>query len=368
MNIPEGTEPISVEGGDLKSALISASETLGCDAKNVAHKLDLSHFRNASGSMRPMRTVKIFAWQSEEDLSANIVSAPKREARSDDRGERPERKDRGDRPERSDRGDRPERKDRGGRSERGDRGGRGRDRDDRGGRNRDDRGGRGGSRDRDDRGGRGRERGERRERKGAEEGTTEASDFVAAWFVTLLGHMDLKGVVTGTGNDERIHVDIKIDGRAGRLIGRRGITLRGIRHLLGVTLARHHGEFLLDVDVDDDRPADDRKPRREASEDRGGRSRDRNRGRSRDREEEKGRYPEDKIRALAARAADKAATTGQTITINLELNSYDRRLVHMEVAEHDGVASQSEEREVKDDDGNVTITKYVQVIPAPAEA
>ena len=356
MNIPEGTEPISVEGGDLKSALISASETLGCDAKNVAHKLDLSHFRNASGGMRPMSTVKIFAWQTEEDMSANIVSAPKREARSDDRGDRPERSDRGDRPERSDRGGRSRDRD--------DRGGRGRD--DRGGRGRDDRGGR--SRDRDDRGGRDRDRGERRERKGAEEGTTEASDYVAAWFETLLGHMDLKGTVTGTGTDERIHVDIKIDGRAGRLIGRRGITLRGIRHLLGVTLARHHGEFILDVDVDDDRPADDRKPRREASEDRGGRSRDRNRGRSRDREEEKGRYPEDKIRALAARAAEKAASTGQTITINLELNSYDRRLVHMEVAEHDGVASQSEEREVKDDDGNVTITKYVQVIPAQAEA
>ncbi len=351
MNIPEGTEPISVEGNDLKSALVAASETLGCDPKNVAHKLDLSHFRSASGGMRPMNTVKIFAWQSEEEVATDIVAAPKRERRDDDRGDRKPR-DRGDR---GDRGDRDERRSRG--RDRDDRGGRGRDRGERKSR---DRG------DRDERRGRGRDRGERRERKGAEEGTTDASDYVAAWFNTLLGHMDLKGTVTGTGNDERIHVDIKVDGRAGRLIGRRGITLRGIRHLLGVALVRHHGEFTLDVDVDDDRPADDRKPRREASDDRGGRGRDRNRGRGRD--EEKGRYPEEKIRALAARAAEKAASTGQTITINLELNSYDRRLVHMEVAEHDGVASQSEEREVKDDDGNVTITKYVQVIPASAEA
>ena len=61
----------------------------------------------------------------------------------------------------------------------------------------------------------------------------------------------------------------------------------------------------------------------------------------------------------ARRAAEKARETGQTITINLKLNSYDRRLVHLEVSEVDGVDSQSEERE---EDGEVV--KYIQVIPA----
>ena len=44
---------------------------------------------------------------------------------------------------------------------------------------------------------------------------------------------------------------------------------------------------------------------------------------------------------------------------DLKLNSYDRRLVHLEVSEVDGVDSQSEERE---EDGEVV--KYIQVIPA----
>jgi hypothetical protein len=74
---------------------------------------------------------------------------------------------------------------------------------------------------------------------------------------------------------------------------------------------------------------------------------------------EKSRYPEAKLRALARRAAEKAAETGKAITINLELNSYDRRIVHMEVAEIDGVGSRSEERE----DG----VKIIQVYPALAE-
>ena len=69
--------------------------------------------------------------------------------------------------------------------------------------------------------------------------------------------------------------------------------------------------------------------------------------------------PEEKLRALARRAAEKARESGQTITINLKLNSYDRRLVHLEVSEVEGVDSQSEERE---EDGEVV--KYIQVIPA----
>jgi predicted RNA-binding protein Jag len=42
------------------------------------------------------------------------------------------------------------------------------------------------------------------------------------------------------------------------------------------------------------------------------------------------------------------------VTINLKLNSYDRRVIHVEVAEVDGVESQSV---VKDD------VKLVQVVP-----
>ena len=51
--------------------------------------------------------------------------------------------------------------------------------------------------------------------------------------------------------------------------------------------------------------------------------------------------------------------SGQTITINLELNSFDRRIVHLEVSEIDGVQSQSEERAGADG----RVVKYVQIIP-----
>ena len=67
---------------------------------------------------------------------------------------------------------------------------------------------------------------------------------------------------------------------------------------------------------------------------------------------------EQTLKELARRAAEKARETGQTITINAKLNSYDRRLVHIAVSEIDGVESQSEEREV-----NGEIVKFVQVIP-----
>jgi predicted RNA-binding protein YlqC (UPF0109 family) len=183
--------------------------------------------------------------------------------------------------------------------------------------------------------------------------------------------MDLKGEVTATGDDDRVHLRVKVD-KAGRLIGRRGATLGAIRHLLGCALANKFGELVVDVDVADDR--DDREPR---SKDRGrdrGRSRDRGRGDrdgkrddrrrgGRRRSSEKGRYPEEKLQALARRAATKARESGQTINIKLELNSYDRRVVHVEISEIDGVDSQSEERRIKDDEGVESVVKYVQVFP-----
>ena len=76
-----------------------------------------------------------------------------------------------------------------------------------------------------------------------------------------------------------------------------------------------------------------------------------NRGQGKDRGP---RYSDDKLQALAARAAEKAIETQRSVTINLELNSYGRRVVHLAIAEIEGVSSASEER-----DGH----KVVQVVP-----
>ena len=175
--------------------------------------------------------------------------------------------------------------------------------------------------------------------------------------------MDVTGEITGTGSEERIHLSVKVD-KAGRIIGKRGATLGAIRHLLSIAIRNAFGDLTIDVDIDDDRPREARPERDEQDDTR----RKRGRGRGRDRRggnggEEAGRYPEEKLQALATRAAEKARETGQTITINLELNSYDRRIVHLAVAEIEGVQSQSEEREALDGDGNEVITKYIQVLP-----
>src|SRR5690606_452192 len=197
------------------------------------------------------------------------------------------------------------------------------------------------------------------EHRAPETTTTEASEFAQAWFSELLAHMGVEGTVVGTGNDERVHLEVRAE-KAGRIIGKRGATLGAIRHLLGLALEKKFGPLTVDVDVDDARTGEERaaeetrteepsrRPRRRGRREEGGRGR----------RPEKGAFPEAKLRALARRAAEKALETGQTITINLELNSYDRRIVHVEVAEVDGVESRSEEREV---DGRTV--KYIQVSP-----
>ena len=174
--------------------------------------------------------------------------------------------------------------------------------------------------------------------RGPEEGTTEASEFAQAWFSTLLQHMGIEGEVKGTGSDTRIHLFVRAE-RAGRIIGKRGNTLAAIRHLLGLALAEN-GDLTLDVDVDDPRPAEGRSERpprqpRESS--------------------SSSRYPEEKLTALAKRAAEKALETGKPITINLELNAYDRRVIHLAVAEVEGVSSQSADTEGPH--------KTIQVVP-----
>lgn len=321
MQIPEGARTVTAEGRDLVSALNTAAQELGVELARVGHTLDLSHFRSQTGGSVARSTVKIIAWERPE----GEAPAPARRAEPVEGAERPARAERPPR-ERRDRGDR----------ERGDR--------DRGERPR-------------------REKPARRdeaatELRAPEATTTEASDFAQAWFQALLGHMGVEGEVKGTGNDERVHLEVRAE-RAGRIIGKRGATLGAIRHLLGLAIERRFGALVIDVDVDDRRTGEE-KAAEEGRSDEGRRRRKgpRREEGGRGRRPEKGAFPEAKLRALARRAAEKALETGQTITINLELNSYDRRVVHVEVAEVDGVESRSEEREV---DGRTV--KYVQVSP-----
>ena len=368
--IPEGAATAAGEGADLVTAIEGVAKELEISPEEVAYKLDLAHFRSGLGISMAKQTVRIIGWKGDKKKAL-----PKASDNSGEREERP-RRDRDDRRsggrdddrrggDRDDRrgGDRDDR--RGG--DRDDR--RGGDRDDRRSRDRDDRRGR----DRDDRRGRDRDDrrdGERRERKARsqepmEGEPTEASKFAVEWFSTLLGFMDVTGTVTGIGNDERVRVTIEAD-KAGRIIGKRGSTLRAIRQVLGTALNVKFGDLIIDVDVADNRPEGERRERNDRRDDRrrgdrGDRNdrndrgdRDDRRGRGR-RDSEASGHPPAKLEALAKRAAEKAIEAQKTITINLELNSYDRRIVHMAVAEIDGVDSRSEERDGK---------KFIQVVPA----
>ena len=362
-DISEGVNSVFGEARDLQGAIAHAAEQLGMDVSRVKHKLDMNHFRNEAGRPVPRDTVRVVAWAMTEEEAAAMPASRPVDLRRDDRGER--RDDRG--------GERREVRGEGrgdGRRESRDR------RDDRRPRRDSERTSDSLETSKDsgaDHGsGEGSESGGREPMRGAEAGTTEASDFAQAWFQTLLQFMDVIGTVTGTGSSERVHLHVTAD-KAGRVVGKRGSTLGSIRHILRLALELKFGALALDVHVADDRPREDRpredrpredrrddRPRQDSrpeGRDRGGRDRggrDRGGRSSESSGEGGGRYPEPKLRELARRAAEKAVQTGKTITIQLDLNSYDRRIVHMEIADIDGVNSRSEEKNG---------AKYIQVIP-----
>ncbi|MEQ1570001.1 MAG: hypothetical protein ABMA64_30485, partial [Myxococcota bacterium] len=103
MNVPEGVQTVTVEGGDLKNAIGQAAQQLGLHPAQVDYKLDLSHFRTASGASVARSTVRIVAWGSDRDapsdgagarLDAGIVRGADGGRPADD-GDRPPRSDRG---------------------------------------------------------------------------------------------------------------------------------------------------------------------------------------------------------------------------------------------------------------------------------
>jgi predicted RNA-binding protein Jag len=303
--IPEGARTASGEGSDLNAAILAGAEELGLNQRQVGYKVDLSHFRSGTGGSIARTTVKVIVWEKPEaDEEPEAVE----EAPAAAEGEAAEASS--DESEAPKKPRRPRRK-------------------------------------KDD--------DVETAAPEAPTGTNAGSEAAAVWFSRLLELMSLQGEVTATGNDERVRIQVKVD-KAGRLIGRRGSTLASVRHLLRLAISEH-GDFIIDVDVADDRPREERSERSDRGDrgDRGDRRRggNRRRGRREDRGP-KGKYPEEKLQAIARRAAEKAVEANKAITINLELNSYDRRVVHLEVSDIDGVASQSI---MKDD------KKYVQILP-----
>lgn len=184
----------------------------------------------------------------------------------------------------------------------------------------------------------------------------------------------VRGLLTTMGRTATVRADMKgadavvyVDAGEGarHLVGRQGTTLRAIQHLLERNVGGGFpgAQFRLDIARNDDGgerrddrpPREDRGPREDrapggARDDRGPRRFDRDdRGPRRDdrgprpggRDDRPRRQDGDALRSLARKLAEKVRDTGEPEVIRRELNSFDRRLVHLEIQEMDGVASRS---------------------------
>jgi predicted RNA-binding protein Jag len=188
--------------------------------------------------------------------------------------------------------------------------------------------------------------------------SSEGVDAAVAWVTELLSLMGLEGTVTGSVADANTG-EVTIDSPSARhLVGRRGATLRAIRRLMEAALADAHGDWKIDLNVEggrrdrDDRRGD-RDDRGRDRDDRRGRGRDRDdrRGRGRDRDDRRGDRDDrgdrrserdvERLKSLARRLAAKVAKSGESITMRKEMNSYERRVVHLELADFAGVETES---------------------------
>lgn len=306
VKVPEGVETASGEGRDVVTALAQAAESLGLELGQLAYTIDLSHFRNqATGGTVSRDSVKVIAWQRPEgeEAPAELSASPVEEEPASESVEEPAEEEAAE-----------------------------------------------------------------AEEPAEPLQANEVSELACEWVRTLLTHMDIEAEVAGGADETRVLLAIRAD-QPGRIVGKRGSTLSSIRHLLRLML-EEHGDPIIDVDVDKSGVAVDLTPRkrerksndrnhrndRNARNDRGRGRNDRGKGRGRrERDDDRrGRVAPETLKALAKRAAEKAIESGKVITITKELNSYDRRLIHMTIADIEGIQSRSEEK-----DG----MKFVQIIP-----
>ena len=277
-SVPENH--VVAEGRNLRAAVEDAATRLGVPAAMVEHKLDLAHFRTASGGVAGVDTVKIFAWAKNPGDVAPVLEAE-------------------------------------------------------------------------------------------------------TWMKGLLVSMGRTGSVRAELRNDAIvvYVDVGEEGR--HLVGRQGTTLRAVQHLMEQSIgAQFPGKnFRIEVArADDDRgddrgrddrggrddrpprddrrddrpPRDDRGPPRDGprQDDRGPRRDDRgprrdDRGPRRDDRGDRGDRPRrddgdvEGLKRLARKVASIVLERGEPEVIRRELNSFDRRIVHLEVLEIPGVASRS---------------------------
>ncbi len=211
----------------------------------------------------------------------------------------------------------------------------------------------------------------------------EVSESAKAWMTELLERMDFGGNVSVRVDGKTVLLRVDTP-KGGHFVGKQGVTLNAVRTLMDASIGAKHPEFEFKVDVADQRRERDEGRGRDRDDDRRGRGRDRDRdddrrGRGRDRDRDRGRGRDEErprrsrgrdeerprrpregeerperddseegnkarnrdIERLAHRLAKRVLKSGKDELIRKEMNSYARRIVHMVVAEYEGLATES---------------------------
>ena len=183
----------------------------------------------------------------------------------------------------------------------------------------------------------------------------EAADDAQAWLETLLGHMGFEEVkVTArVGHNGAVTLEADVDAGA-RLVGKRGRTLEAVTFLLQQSIGADYPDRTFRLDVT--KKPEDREARGDRDRDRGrgrdrddrGRGRDRDdrgrgrgRGRGRDRDDRNSKADVKKLTGIAEKIAKRVIETGESEVVRKELNSFERRIIHVAISELDGVATRS---------------------------
>lgn len=180
---------------------------------------------------------------------------------------------------------------------------------------------------------------------------TSGADAAREWLSGLIAKMGFEAEISVRMKDDKV-ADLAIKSPHGRyLVGRRGATLHAIQDLLvaSVPAASEGWRFRIDVlggDRDRDRRdgGDGERRGRRDRRDRGGDGdrrgrRDDRRGRRDDRRRNSDDV--DALRRLARKLGRRVQETGKSLVIRQELNSFERRIVHMTIGDIDGLETES---------------------------
>ena len=143
------------------------------------------------------------------------------------------------------------------------------------------------------------------------------------WLTTTIEVLGLEAAVSVRENGNTLHFTIKSE-EGGRIIGHRGSTLKSIEKLMNEYSSKEGYEWAYALHVD----GGEKRERRRDRDDSRGRDRDRKRGDRRDNKRD-----DEGLKRLAKKLASRVLDNGEPLTIEKELNGYQRRIVHMTIKE-----------------------------------